>query len=127
MDDIRRPNQDSICFPVNCTLGDKHGEEERNNEVVDAVKSVAGAALGAAAAAGTGVVVENAANAMSKGGRKLGAATPRLKQTAANTVSKPILPKKQKRAAATRKARKAKKKVVARKAAKKRAPARKKR
>lgn len=96
-------------------------------DMVDAVKSVAGAALGAAAAAGTSVVVENTANAMSKGSRKLEAASPRLKRTAANSVSKPILPKKQKRAAAKRTAKKAKKKVAARKVAKKRAPTRKKR
>jgi hypothetical protein len=96
-------------------------------EVVDAVKSVAGAALGAAASAGTEVVVESAATAMSKGHQKLGAATPGIKRAVADTVSKPILPKKQNRAAAKRTAKKAKKKVAARKGAKKRAPARKKR
>ena len=95
-------------------------------EVVDAAKSVAGAALGAAASAGTEVVVENAASAMTKGGQKLRAAGPRIKRTAGNTVSKPILPEKQKRAAAKPRAKKAKK-GAARKAAKKRGSARKKR
>ena len=83
-------------------------------EFVDATRSVAGAALGAAAGAGAGVVVENAASAMSKGGQRLGTAAPRIKRAAADTVSKPILPRKQKRSAARRKI-----KAVKRKRAKK--------
>jgi hypothetical protein len=96
-------------------------------EVVDATRSVAGAALGAAAGAGAEVVVENAASAMSKGGQRLGAAAPRIKQAAANTVSKPVLPRKQKRSAARRKAKAVKRKVAVRKGAKKRTTRRKKR
>ena len=96
-------------------------------EVVDATRSVAGAALGAAAGAGAEVVVENAASAMSKGGQRLGAAAPRIKRAAANTVSKPILPRKQQRSAARRKAKAVKGKVTARKGAKKRTTRRKKR
>ena len=96
-------------------------------EVVDATRSVAGAALGAAASAGAEVIVENAASAMSKGGQRLGAAAPRIKRAAANTVSKPILPRKQKRSAARRKAKAAKRKVAVRKGAKKRTTRRKKR
>jgi hypothetical protein len=96
-------------------------------EAVDAIKSVAGAALGAAAAAGTGVVVENTAGALSKSGEKLGGAAPQLKRAASTIVSKPILPQKQKRSAANRKAKTANQKVAATRAAKKRAPRRKKR
>jgi hypothetical protein len=91
-------------------------------EAVDAIKSVAGAALGAAAAAGTGVVVENTAGALSKGGEKLAGAAPNIKRAASNIVSKPILPRKQKRSAAKRTAKTAKQKVAATRAAKKRAP-----
>ena len=72
-------------------------------EVVEATRTVAGATLGAAAGAGAEVVVENAATAMSKGGQRLGAAAPRIKRAAADTVSKPILPRKRKRSAAGRK------------------------
>jgi hypothetical protein len=64
------------------------------------------------------VVVENAASAMSKGGQRLGAAAPRIKRAAANTVSKPILPRKQKRSAARRKVKTVKRKVAARKRSK---------
>src|SRR5215203_1417984 len=84
-------------------------------EVVDATKSVAGAALGAAARAGTQVVVGSAADAMSKGGQRLGAATPRIQRVAADTVSKPILPSKKKRSAARRKAKATKRKVAVKK------------
>ena len=45
-------------------------------EVVEATRTIAGAALGAAAGAGAEVVVENAATAMSKSGQRLGAAAP---------------------------------------------------
>ena len=40
-------------------------------EVVEATRTIEGAALGAAAGAGADVVVENAATAMSKGGQRL--------------------------------------------------------
>src|SRR5471030_3330987 len=61
-------------------------------EAADAVKSVAGAALGAAAAAATGVVVGTLASAITRGGRKLGEAAPVLEKAAADKVSKPMLP-----------------------------------
>ena len=98
-------------------------------EVLDATRSVAGAALGAAAGAGAEVVVDNAATAMAKGGQRLGAAAPRIKRAAADTVSKPILPRKQKRSATRRKAKavKAKRKIAAKKGSKKRTTRRKKR
>jgi len=102
-------------------------KRSRLTEVVDATRSVAGAALGAAAGAGAEVVVENAASAMSKGARSLGAAAPRIKRAAANTVSKPLLPRKQKRSAAPRKAKAAKRKVAVRKRGNKRTTRRKKR
>jgi outer membrane biosynthesis protein TonB len=89
------------------------------SDAADAVKSVAGAALGAAAAAATTVVVARVAGALAQGGDKLGRAAPALEQSAAEAVSAPILPKPRKRAAATRKATTAKKKVAAKKATKK--------
>jgi hypothetical protein len=89
------------------------------SEAADAVKSVAGAALGAAAAAATTVVVTRVAGALAQGGNRLGRAAPALEQGAAQAVSAPILPKPQKRAAAKRKTTTAKKKVTAKKAKKK--------
>jgi hypothetical protein len=72
----------------------------------DAVKTVAGAALGAAAAAATTVVVESVANAMTSGSAKLDKAKPALEKSAAKVVSKPIMPAKGKsaRKAAVKKA-----------------------
>ena len=87
-------------------------------EAIDAVKTVGGAALGAGVAVATGVVVGTVAGAIMKGGRELGEATPAIAKAAGDTVAKPILPKKQKRAAAKRVAKKAKRKVAAVKAAK---------
>jgi hypothetical protein len=58
------------------------------SKAADAVKTVAGTALGAAAAAATQVVVD----AVAKGGAKLDAAGPELQKSAADAVSKPILP-----------------------------------
>jgi hypothetical protein len=88
-------------------------------EVADAVKSAASSALGAAASAGAGVVVGQTADALSKGGEKLGAETPAIQKAAANTVRRPLQPRKQKRAAATRKAKTTKRKVAAKKASRK--------
>ena len=85
-----------------------------------AMKTVAGAALGAAAVAATGVVVTKVAGAITKSGRQLEKSTPELQRLAASTVTRPLLPRRQKRAAATRKARSAKRTVAARKAAIKR-------
>jgi hypothetical protein len=87
-------------------------------EATDAMKSVAGAALGAAAAAATGVVVTSVAGAIRKRGKDLEDATPKLQRLAGDTVTRPLLPKPQKRAAATRKAKSAKRKMAARKAGK---------
>jgi hypothetical protein len=56
------------------------------------VKTVAGTALGAAAAAATQVVVESVVDAINKGGAKLDAAGPDLQKSATDAVSKPILP-----------------------------------
>ena len=96
-------------------------------EVVDATRSVAGAALGAAASAGTGVLAENAASALSKGGQRLKTATPRFKRAAADTVSKSILPRKQKRSAARRTTKAVKRTVAVKKRSTKRSTRRKKR
>jgi hypothetical protein len=86
------------------------------SEALDAAKSVGGAALGAAAVAATGVVVTSVASAIRQRGQDLEEAAPQLQKLAGETVSKPLLPKKQKRAAATRKAKSAKKKIAANKA-----------
>ena len=102
-------------------------KRSRLTEVIDATRSVAGAALGAAASAGAEVVVENAASALSKGGQRLGAAAPRIKREAADTVSKPMLPRKQKRSAARRKAKTVKRTGAIKKRSKKRVTRRKKR
>ena len=95
-------------------------KKTRLSEAADAVKTVAGAALGAAAVAATGVIVTKVAGAIRKSGEQLEDATPEIQRFAATTVSKPLLPRRQQRAAATRKSRSAKKAVAARKAGKKR-------
>jgi hypothetical protein len=53
-------------------------------------KLVAGEALGAAAAAATEVVLSHVANALSTGEKKIGAAKPRVTQSARATVSAPF-------------------------------------
>ena len=85
------------------------------SEAADSAKTIAGAALGAAAVAATGVLVRTAAGALRRSGEKLEGAAPDIQQKAAQTVMKPLAPKKQKRAAATRKTKSARKKVAARK------------
>ena len=87
-------------------------------EATDAVKSVAGAALGAAAIAATGVVVTSVAGAIRQRGKDLEETGPELQRLAGDTVTRPLLPKPQKRAAAKRKAKSSKKRMVARKAGK---------
>jgi hypothetical protein len=62
------------------------------SKAADAVKTVAGTALGAAAAAATTVVVESVADAIKRGGTKLDKAKPTLQKSAAEVVSKPIKP-----------------------------------
>ena len=89
------------------------------SEATDAVKSVAGAALGAAAIAATGVVVTRVAGAMRKGGKDLEDSAPEIQKLADQTVSKPLLPTGKKKAAVRQRARVPKKKVGARKSAKK--------
>lgn len=91
----------------------------RLGEAADAVKTVAGAALGAAAVAATGVIVTKVAGAIRESGKQLEDATPELQKLAATTVTKPLLPKRQKRAAATRKARSAKRAIAGRKGGRK--------
>jgi hypothetical protein len=95
-------------------------KKSRFSEAANAVKAVAGAALGAAAVAATGVVVTKVAGAIRKGGRDLEQSTPELQRLAADTVTKPLLPRRRKRAAAKRKARSAKRSIAARKASTKR-------
>ena len=61
-------------------------------EAADAVKTVAGKALGAAAAAATGAVLDSVAEAISKGGAELTKAGPSLQRSAAKAVSEPMIP-----------------------------------
>ena len=100
--------------------GGTMAKKSRFSEAADAVKTVAGAALGAAAVAATGVVVTKVAGAIRKSGQQLEESTPELQRFAATTVTKPLLPRRRKRASATRKARSAKKSIAARKASSKR-------
>jgi hypothetical protein len=86
-------------------------------EAADAVKSVAGAAIGAAAVAATGVVLGRVAGALGQGEKKLDQATPAAQKAMGDMVSKPILPAPKKRAAAKRKSTIAKKKATAKRAA----------
>jgi predicted alpha/beta-hydrolase family hydrolase len=95
-------------------------KSSRLSGATDAMKTVAGAALGAAAVAATGVIVTKVAGAMRESGQQLEEATPQLQKLAGNAVARPLLPKRQKRAAASRKARSAKRSIAARKAVRKR-------
>lgn len=88
-------------------------------EATDAVKSVAGAALGAAAVAATGVVVSRVAGAIRQRGKQLEDSTPEIQKLAETTVMKPLLPTPRKRAAAKRASPKPKQKPPAKKAMKK--------
>jgi len=94
--------------------------KSRLSGAADAMKTVAGAALGAAAVAATGVIVTKVAGAMRETGNQLEEATPAIQKFAGNTVTRPLLPKRQKRAAASRKASSAKRSMAGRKAARKR-------
>src|SRR6188472_3372039 len=55
-------------------------KKSRLSEAADTVKTVAGAALGAAAIAATGVVVAKVAGAIREGGRQLEDSTPELQR-----------------------------------------------
>jgi hypothetical protein len=59
------------------------------SKAADAVKTVAGTALGAAAAA---AAVKTVADAVQEGGAKLDKGGPTIQKSAANAVPKPILP-----------------------------------
>jgi glutathione S-transferase len=95
---------------------------KRLEEPVDAAKTVAGEALGAAAIAATGVVAARVADAILEGGEQVRAATPHLQQMVAKTVSQPLL-KRRKRAAANRQSTTAKKKTGSARVSKKRVAA----
>jgi hypothetical protein len=96
----------------------RHGYKSVMGKAADAAKSLAGAALGAAARAATSVVAETVAGAMTEGGAKLANAGPRLEKAAGARLSKPMLPNRRKRPAAKRKSKVATKKLVAVRAAK---------
>jgi|SRR5689334_4126882 len=79
------------------------------SEAANAAKTIAGAALGAAAIAATGVVVNRVAHAIKEGGKQLEEAAPAIQQMAAETVTKPLLPKRAKPGGGRKKAKAAKK------------------
>lgn len=80
----------------------------RLSEAADAARSIAGAALGAAAIAATGVVITRVAAAIRESGKNLEDAKPALQSMAAKTLTSPLLPGRKRRAASRRKTRRAK-------------------
>ena len=94
----------------------------RLEQPVDAARTVAGEALGAAAIAATGVVATKVAAAIRESSEQLREATPHLEQMAAKRVSQPLL-KRRKRAAANRQSKTTKKKTRSARVSKKRAAA----
>src|SRR5881628_2907121 len=83
-----QPNGDSIASPLEARMAKK----SMISEATDAVKSVAGAALGAAAVAVTGVVVARVAGAITDSGQQLEKSAPQIQKLAEDTVTKPQLP-----------------------------------
>ena len=77
----------------------------RLSEAADAARSIAGAALGAAAIAATGVVITRVAAAIRESGKTLEDAKPTLQSMAAKTLASPLLPGRKRRAASRRKTR----------------------
>lgn len=82
--------------------------KKRLSEAADAARSIAGAALGAAAIAATGVVITRVAAAIRESGKNLEDAKPALQSMAAKTLTSPLLPGRKRRAASRRKTRAAK-------------------
>src|SRR4030088_3707769 len=97
-------------------------KKSRGSGAADAVKTVAGAALGAPAAAATGVILHSVAGAFGSGEKKLEQATPSVQQQVAAKVASKIAARKRPGKKATGKkkaARKAKAAVKKRPAARK--------
>jgi len=118
---IDGPQLDGYCSGVLGIKpqGDAHGEKTVMGDVKEAVKSLAGAALGAAAAGAAGVVAETMKQ-MSEGDKKGGDTGPgMMEKVAARSVAKPTHTSSKKRPASKKKRRAAKKKVTAVRAAKK--------
>ena len=86
---------------------------------IEEVKSVAGAALAAAAVAATGVVVTRMAGAIRKSGKQLEDSTPEIQKLAGETVSNPLLPTKRKKVKAKRLTSAPKRRAAPKKVAKK--------
>lgn len=82
--------------------------KKRLSEAAVAARNIAGAALGAAAIAATGVVITRVAAAIREGGKSLEDAKPTLQSMAAKTLASPLLPGRKRRAASRRKARRPK-------------------
>lgn len=78
-------------------------KKSKLSEVADTARSIAGAALGAAAATAAGVVVSGVAEAVQQGGRKLEDSRETLQYMAAKTVADPVLPNRKRRTASRRK------------------------
>lgn len=82
----------------------KHiAKNRRFSEAANVARNIAGAALGAAAIAATGVVVTRVATAIQQGGKSLENAKGTLQSLAAKTVASPVLPGRKRRATARRK------------------------
>jgi hypothetical protein len=79
--------------------------KKRLSEAADAARNIAGAALGAAAIAATGVVITRVAAAIRESGKSLEDAKPTLQSMAAKTLASPLLPGRKRRAASRRKTR----------------------
>ena len=95
------------------------------SEAADVVKSVAGTALGAAAIAATGVVLQGLAGALGKGEEKVKEVAPAAQKAMGELVSKPILPAREKKAP-KRRTKAAKKKTAKKKSMPKKSVAKKK-
>ena len=72
-------------------------------QATDEVRTVAGKALGAAAAAATAVVVDSVDAAITQGGDTLKKEKPTLQRSAAKAIERPIAPRAKKKSAGAKK------------------------
>ena len=79
------------------------GKKSTISQATDKVRTVAGQALGAAAAAATAVVVDSVAAAITQGGATLKNEKPTLQHSAAKAVERPIAPRAKKKSASVKK------------------------
>ena len=96
-------------------------KNSRLGEATNVARNIAGAALGAAAIAATGVVVTRVASAIQQGGKNLEHAKGTLQSIAAKTVASPVLPGRKRRTTTRRKRAAAKRAPAKRRTAKRKA------